>query len=197
VAFIHALEKTMARTLCRLALTAIMTFGAVGAGNADDFWSDYQAALSAFRAGEADNAKFYEQAHRKILDGIDGRWTLISVLNPAIGDDAILRKACGIVFFDASRTSDFSFQFTRRSGNPGSPTVEYRYTLVSANIFGVSADDGEVLRFFGLDKSDTGLTPKLSVLRLANGLVELYRQGSDVLVVKNILGGPDIYARCK
>jgi hypothetical protein len=187
----------MARTLCRLVLAAGLTSAAAGSSSADDFWSDYQAALSTFRAGEADPAKFYEQAHQKILDGIDGRWTSISALNPAIGDDAILRKACGLVFFDARKTSDFSFQFTRRSGNPASPTVEYRYTLATANIFGVSADDHEVLRFFGLDKPDTKLTLKLQALRLANGLAELYRQGPDILIVKNILGGPDIYARCK
>jgi hypothetical protein len=187
----------MARTLCRFALAASMTFGAAGSSSADDFWSDYQAALSTFRAGEADNMKFQEQAHAKILDGINGRWTPISALSPKIGDDALLRKACGLTFFDARRTSDFSFQLTRRTGNPASPTVEYRYTLVSANIFGVSADDREVLRFFGLDKPDTKLTLRLQALKFANGLVEIYREGSDVLVMKNILGGPDIYARCK
>jgi hypothetical protein len=187
----------MPRIFRRFALAATVTFGAAGPSNADDFWSDYQAALSAFRAGEADSIKFQEQAHAKILDGIDGRWTPISALNPKIGDDAILRKACGLTFFDARRTSDFSFQLTRRMGNPASPTVEYRYTLVSGNIFGFSADDREVLRFFALDKPDTSLTLKLQVLRFANGLVELYREGSDVLVMKNILGGPDIYARCK
>ena len=186
----------MVRTLCRFALAASMTFGAAGPSSAGDFWSDYQAALSAFRAGEA-GPEFQEKAHAKILDGIDGRWTSISALNPEIGDDAILRKACGLVFFEARRSSDFSFLFTRHTGNPTSPTVEYRYTLVSANIFGFSADDRDVLRFFALDKSDTSLALKLQVLRFANGLAELYRQGPDVLVVKNILGAPDIYARCK
>jgi hypothetical protein len=186
----------MVRTLCRLALAVSIAFGAAGSSSADDFWSDYQAALSTFRAGEA-GPEFQEKAHAKILEGIEGKWTPISALNPAIGDDALLRKACGLTFFEARRSSDFSFLFTRRSGNPASPTVEYRYTLVGANIFGFSADDRDVLRFFALDKPDTSLALKLQVLRFANGLAELYRQGPDVLVVKNILGAPDIYARCK
>jgi hypothetical protein len=185
----------MLRFLARAVLASLAVLGLGSASSAQDLWRDYQAAMSTFRGGQSEPAEYYEAVLAEIMDGIEGRWAPVSGLGLKPGDDETLRRACGLVYSEAKKISDFSFSFTRHSGG-GASSVAYRYTLAIANIFGFSADDGEVLRFFGMDKPGTSFTTKQSVLRWANGLAELYRPGPDVLVVKNMLGIPDIYVRC-
>jgi hypothetical protein len=187
----------MMRPLLGLALTIAATTCCGGSAGADDFWSDYQTAMSVFRTGEGDALSYSERAFETILDGIDGRWTPITALNLKAGDEAGLQEACRIITFDAMRLSQFSFRFTRRAGKDPAQALEYKYTLVTGNIFGFSADDGAVLKLLALGGPDKDLKLKLSVLRAANGLAELYRQGPALLVVKSILGPPEIYARCR
>lgn len=186
----------MMRATLRIAAAAI-AFLVIGPARADEFWSAYENALTSFLAGEPSPGDFYSKAGPKILDGIDGKWVQLSVLAPAVGDDAIVQKTCNSVYFDARQDSPFSFVFTRRSGKDASVAVEFKYTLAYSNVFGAAADPEAVLKLFGLDRPEIHINDKLQVLRNANRMAEVFRPSKDILVIKGLLAPAEIYGRCR
>jgi hypothetical protein len=176
---------------------AAMTFLASGHARADEFWSSYENTLTSFLAGEPSPGDFYTKAAPKILGGIGGKWVQLSVLAPAIGDDAIVQKACNSIHFEAKQDSPFSFVFTRRSGRDASAALEFKYTLAYSNVFGVAVDPEALLEMFGLNGPEIRIDQKLQVLRNANRMVEVFRPSKDILVIKGLLAPAEIYGRCR
>jgi len=90
------------------------------------------------------------------------------VLAPAIGDDAIVQKACNSIYFEAKQDSPFSFIFTRRTSRDATAALEFKYALAYSNVFGVAVNPEALLEMFGLNRPEIRIDQKLQVLRNAN-----------------------------
>jgi hypothetical protein len=185
--------------MIKLARFVVCTFALIilsGYANSQEYWQEYERALNTFRAGETGYDEFSEKAAAKILDGIDGKWIILSILAPKIGDDELVGRACAGTYFEIAKDTDFSFLLTRRSGKQPDFRLDYRYTLQSDNVFTMSSDPNAVLEAFQMNTPDTKLLSKLHTLRGASGSVEVFRPSRDILVIKRPLEPAYIYGRC-
>jgi hypothetical protein len=130
----------------------------------------------------------YPIAYRqKLLDGIDGFWVPLSILEPKATDVAVVASACGRVRMHIVKKDEFTFVSTRSEGSDYETITTY--TAMGhggGNAFVVSPDTGKLMHADGLDRAPTPGAPKQKETELvvASGIATIARPSPDILVIQ-------------
>lgn len=133
------------------------------------------------------------EVRAQILDGLEGDWFPIGVVQPRSDDPKLFALVCEKSATAITVPNDFSFQASRNSNTETSWTTIY--TSRQGHEFGSYTDPEDKAAWLGIDpKSDIRVFE--SVLKEHNGTVKVRRPTPDILVIQKSVGGSDILARC-
>jgi len=152
-------------------------------------FEQYVAAAIEFGDAGGDSAGVRAQ----ILDGLEGDWFQIGVVQPTSDDPKLFALVCEKSATAITVPNDFSFQ-TSRTSNTGTSWTTI-YTSRQGHEFGSYTDPAAKAAWLGIDpQSDVQVFE--SVLKEHNGTVTVRRPTPDILVIQQSVGGSDILARC-
>ena len=176
--------------------TVAFSVGAGSSGYAGDFWSDYQAAIDTFRVGEQRTDSEYEmKAATRVMAGIEGKWLELSWT--AKGDDADMKRVCDYSYFEAVKTTDFSFSLTKKFKGKPEEDMPYQYNFVDNDSYVRSVDPAIFLKVQKADKPETDASMKLHLFgQYGDTPVEVFRPNDRLLVVKPQRAAAEIYGKC-
>jgi hypothetical protein len=173
---------------------------AAPSARADQFWSDLQAAFDTFRAGQpAPGSDYSERAVARVMDGLEGDWLEISGYGLQMGDDAAIASSCEFKssYYEARKTTDFSFTFAKRSKSSPEEDLEYRYGFIEEDYYVRSVDTAALFKVNKRDEAGGDPSMKYYDLRMnGGGTVEIFRPSPRILVVKPSNNNTEIYAKC-
>jgi hypothetical protein len=165
---------------------------------ADDTQSlkEYGDALKTFAAGKATIGDYFAAAPKQVLDGIEGRWGLLSRLGEAQPTPESLTESCKTAAWTISKDA-FGFSMIHENAGKG---YSVAYVNSAGNGFVFTSNLADKLNLMGLgvmDKlPDTLVSARIIAIRSGSGLAMVYRPSANALVIQSFDYPPDIYIRC-
>jgi hypothetical protein len=191
-----AIERSDTMRLMMLA-AACATALAPSVCLSSELYDQFVAARSLFVVDPSDTSEFYANYARRLMQGIEGKWFPIGVLQVDSDEEQadVYAKACELNAFAVSVKSDYTLVFDRQVKNG---TVTTIYTSRGGSAFGVYTDAEQLFEWLGFTDDLIKSNPMIafSPLSNTNGIATIMRPSPDVLTIETNYGAPVIFGRC-
>lgn len=181
-----------------VAILAIASTGAVRAattGAEASLFQQYASVSSAYfnDLGGSDPSVFQTEYPKHLIEGINGNWAQINVLDTKTDDTKKIGQLCKLRPVSVVAKDSLAIRLVLNAGKDAEVTSVY--SSMGGNVYGVATDGHEILHRLGFDY-DGNPAAALNFVQHLNGVATIQKPSPDIMVIQINNEVPAIYGRC-